>query len=793
MIKELKSLSTTLTGMLFLLMFSGLTGIFLWVLPGTFNIIDSGYADMAPFFTLAHVLLLILIPALSMKTFAEEKHSKTMDLLLTRPVSLWRIIANKIIAIGVVVASALLLSFTSVYTLYIYALPAGNIDLAAIAGSYLGILCFALTLIGLSVFTSSLTSNQIVAFILAAVGSIGLYYGFELLASLSASGKTQLLIKNYGLYAHIVSMQRGVINSQNLLILFSYAFLFYFLTELVLSVKKNPRRLLCFLLLVAGINMLGNIVSFRWDLTAEKRYSTGTQTHAILKQLEKPVDIQLYLDGDLNVGFARLQRAAIDLITDMAAIAPQSIRLHIIDPHAASPDLQKQLQAEGIQGILVNEKESAGKSTQKVVYPWIKIHYDEREMPISILVHHPEKSGEENLNASIENLEYRIVKGLNDLTQNRYNRKIAFLEGHAELPEDAVKDITDKLSQYYQVDRGRLSGQVGELNSYQAIIIAGAQTPFSEAEKYEIDQYLMQGGRLLWCVNGVVLDYRQLAATGESPTMANELNLEDMLFMYGIRINPLLVQDLQCLSLPVMVKTEGATDAMQALPWFYAPLLTPNRKHPITKDILHVKSEFVSTLDFVGTQPSINKTPLLYTSEYTQEVKIPQMVSFSSTSQQPDMQLFNKQSLMVAALLEGSFPSVFTLRKTPDAITNAQPFEKQSRHTKIIVVASEDIIRNDFSELQSGEIQYYPLGYDKHSQITLGNADFILNAINYLTDDAGLMPLRNKQWQLRLLDRKKANEATLPIFLLNIVFPITLIAAVFLRIIFFRKRKYRKR
>ena len=744
---------------------------------------------MSPFFSLVPNLLLILIPALSMRAFSEEKRSKTLDLLLTRPIGLWRIVANKILAVWIVVALAFILTLGSFITIFIYALPMGNVDTGAIIGSYAGMLCFSLTLIAFSVLMSALTSNQVIAFISSVIACATLYYGFDLSATLIPKGYLQVFVESLGLRVHVHAMQRGVIDSCDLLVMLSYTFVFYLLTWVVLSVKSNRKLLLAAFMAIVVVNVFGTFCHFRWDLTAEKRYTISKQTRDLIQQLDQPVNMELYLSGDINAGFTRLKQATTDLIHDLDAFAPRRINLQVIDPyHPDQTELLKSLENESIRGVSVNERDRAGKLTHKVLYPWLKIRYGERELSVSLLVHHPEKSGEENLNASIENLEYQIAKSIHTLTQTE-EKKIAFLEGHGELPEELLKDISDRLSEYYRIDRGQISGRHGELDEYEVVVIAGAQSPFSEQEKYIIDQYLMQGGKLLLCINGVTLDLQKLTTYGESPSMVNELNLEDMLFTYGIRVNPVLIQDMQCLQVPVNIKEENKKKEVRNIPWFYAPILTPNPQHPVTKDILHVKSEFASTLEFTGVQTEIQKTPLLYTSDYTKEIEVPYMVTFNNDIQDIDMKTFNKKRLPVAALLEGSFSSVFNLRSVPEGIAQPKASLTQSKKTGIIVIASEDIIMNEVSE-KNNTIQYFPVGYDKYSQITFGNAPFITNAVNYLTDDADLMLLYNKQWKLRLLDTTKINASGYHILSLNILLPVVVVLVIYLIILLIRKKRY---
>lgn len=779
--KELGSLVNTPVGILFLVLFVVVSGSLLWFLPGAYNIKEGGYATMDSFFVLAPVLLIVLIPALSMRSFSEERKSKTLDLLLTRPVGVPSIVAAKTGAVFVVVLLAFLLSLAHPLLLSYYALSVGSLDWGACAGAYIGLIYFSLSIISLSIFTSSLTSNQIVAYIAGVSGSFILYYGFELLASLF-SGSVAASISQWGMLSHILSMKRGVIDGRDLVVLFVYTLLFYLLTCRVLSLRKSGKSLLLALVGLLVFGLAGTLLPVRWDLTAEKRHTLSEPTKQLLNNLPFPLELTSYLDGDLNPGFLRLKQSLSDLMLDFSRQASGKVHFRSVDPYRSADPAAfiKELDGRGVRGIAVNEKRADGGFVQKIVFPCIEISCGGKSIVFSPLVRHPDKSGEENLNASIENLEYELARAISELSRDR-ERKIAFLEGHGELPEADLQDITDRLSRYYTIDRGRISGSKAELDAYDAIVIAGPQSAFSEQEKFVIDQYLMQGGKLLLLMNGVLLDYRALAEEGESPSMPNQSNLDDILFHYGLRINPVLIKDLQSLTIPVSVKEDGLNAVIKPIRWHYAPLLNPSAGHPVSKGLLHVKSEFASSIDFTGKDPAVRKTPLLYTSAHSKEVNVPEMIRLDINEYQSVDKEFVQSELVVAALLEGSFSSVFTHRDIPEGLPAYDSIRARSPETRMIVVASEEIIRNEPGQA---------LGYDSYSEITFGNVDFLLHSLHYLTDDLSLMSLREKHWTLRLLDRNKMQDKPALPFLFTLILPLVLIVSCWLAYFFIRKRRY---
>jgi ABC-2 type transport system permease protein len=428
-----------------------------------------------------------------------------------------------------------------------------------------------------------------------------------------------------------------------------------------------------------------------------------------------------------------------------------------------------------MQGISVNERSGDGKLTQNIIFPYALVKYQDRQIPVSLLVNQPGRSGEDNLNLSSELLEYKFVHAIRLITQKE-SKRIVFLEGHGEFPEETVSEITDRLSYEYTIDRGILSGNPEELNGYDLVIIAGAQSPFSEADKFVLDQYLMQGGSLLCLVNGIQLhEYEELAQTGETLSRVNDLNLNDLFFTYGFRINPVILQDIQSLHIPVAtVNDSGKTDYISK-PWYYAPLLIPANQSEITKGLSLVKAGFASTISFVGENTANRKEVLLSSSPYAYTIPVPAIISLSETDRQPDKSYFNEANLPVAVLLQGVFPSVF---KNRTSFTQNYPaYLSESRPAKIIVAASDELIIN-------------PLGYDRYSQTQFANTEFILNAVDFLTDNTGMSSLKNKSLQLQLLNKQALQQDRNRIIFINIVLPPLVLLLVFLGLSWIRKRKY---
>ena len=393
-------------------------------------------------------------------------------------------------------------------------------------------------------------------------------------------------------------------------------------------------------------------------------------------------------------------------------------------------------------------------------------------------------SGEENLNHSIENLEFAFVEAIHTLTRDSVE-KIAFLEGHGELSERDVFDLSQALSHYYQIDRGALGNETGVLDDYRVVIIADPQEPFSETDKYILDQYLMQGGRIMWVLNGVRFSSDYLSSQGKTPIAPLDLHLNDMLFRYGVRVNPALVQDLQCLPMPVDVSSDPQNPNWQPMPWTYAPLLLTSQASPITRNVMQVSATMASCIDFVGGEDGIRKETLLATSSNSKVTNTPAEVDLSLF--EGSESAFQYAFIPVAASLEGVFASLYAHLLPPEDVILHAPLRKQSEQTKQIVVAAGSTIRNEWQQGQP-----LPLGYDRYTQTQFGNRDFMVNAVLYLTDDTGWMALRQKQVTLRLLNDQRAREQRIGAQIISIILPLIVLAAVAIVVIVVRRKRYMK-
>ena len=525
------------------------------------------------------------------------------------------------------------------------------------------------------------------------------------------------------------------------------------------------------------INLLMNYIVWRWDMTDDKRYSISAPTKALLQDLDAPLTITLLLDGEMNAGFLRLQKATQEMVEELGVYAAGGYQL------LGAPE---QLTTNGygnLEPTVVHERTHKGQTAQTIIYPYAIVQYHDRSQVVTLLKNQRGLSGEENLNHSIENLEFAFAEAIRSLTQDTIE-KIAFLEGHGELDEHDVYDLTQQLAKYYQIDRGTLGTVSGVLDDYKAVIIADPQMPFSETDKYILDQYIMQGGRILWVVNGVRFSDDYLASEGYTPIIALDLNINDMLFRYGVRINHALVQDLQCLPVPVDVSHDPNQPNWQPMPWTFAPLLLTSQVSPITRNVAQVTATMASAIDIVGENDGIRKEVLLATSSASRLTSAPAKVDLSMGS---DSEGFNQAFVPVAVSLEGVFPSIYAHLLPPEEVTLTTPLLRESKPTRQIVVAAGSTIRNDWQQGQP-----LPLGYDRYTQMQFGNRDFMVNAVLHLTDDQGWLQLRQKEFTLRLINDQRARQTRIAAQVISIVIPLALLAIVGGAVLILRRKRYVK-
>jgi ABC-2 type transport system permease protein len=556
--------------------------------------------------------------------------------------------------------------------------------------------------------------------------------------------------------------------------------------------KKDFTQLIIVIVAIIIINILSQFAFTRIDFTKEKRYTISNISTQILQDLKEPVKVTIYLEGDFPSGFKRLRSATKDLLIDYKAYAGNNLEYEFVDPIAGKNQQEQeevfnQLQRKGIEPTNLSIKTESGLS-QKMIFPAAIVSYRGKEIPVKLLQTRIGVSPEEVLNNSIQNLEYAFSSAIKKISSGGKPR-VGFTEGHGELDDAHLADAMKSLSDGYEAGRINLSQITYDgISKLKVMIIAKPETQFSELEKYKIDQFLMNGGKIIWTIDQVNADLDSMRSSrkGEQLAFQKKLNLDDQLFTYGIRINYDLIGDMNCGQIPVSTGEVAGQAQIQMVPWLFYPIIMPVSLHPMVKNLDGIKTEFINTIDTIATK-NVKKTILLTTSPYNRELQTPTIISLNMIEDTPDPKLFQSTPKPVCVLLEGSFKSNFLNRPIPEGVNFPVANINKSVNTKMLVFSDGDIFKNEISA-KDGSV--FPLGYDKYNQQTYGNKTFLLNALDYLTDDSGLISLRTKEIKLRLLDKGKLVAEKTKWQLINTLFPLIMLIAFGIFQHIYRKRKY---
>ena len=558
------------------------------------------------------------------------------------------------------------------------------------------------------------------------------------------------------------------------------------------STQINIKTLWITIFVLVVLNVLGTLFFYRFDLTKDKRYTLSDTSLQIVKQVKNPLSIKIYMQGDLPADFRRLQQETKQLLEEFQAYN-SNIVFEFVDPlenEDESESLTKSLFQKGLTpvNITVDDK---GKQSQAMVFPWAIAVYNNKEVNIPLLKNIMGATTEQKVKGSIQHLEYSIADAINKITKDK-QKKVAIIKGNGEMKEIHIAKMLMQIRESYYIGPFTLdsvskdpNGTLNALKKYDLAIIAKPTETFSDEEKQVLDQFIMNGGKTLWLIDQVSADmdslYNQAGATLAYP---RDLNLTDMFFKYGVRINPDLIKDEQGSPIKLATGEQGSATQYQDFVWKFAPLVSPESKHPIVKNLGGIKFDFASPIDTL--KNGIKKTVLLQSSPYSKKIGAPVEVNLGIVSEQTSPKDYlNKGNLVLSVLLEGSFHSAFENRVLP---FKENSFQSKGKPTKMIVVADGDIARNQLDK--NG--MPVELGYDQRSGNLYDNKDFMMNCINYLLDDTGLINIRSKDLELPLLDKEKVFENYSQTQFITIGLPILILLVFGLVFTYLRKRKYSK-
>jgi ABC-2 type transport system permease protein len=494
-----------------------------------------------------------------------------------------------------------------------------------------------------------------------------------------------------------------------------------------------------------------------------------------MQQIDDIAYVRVYMDGEMPVEFKKLRRSIKETLNELQIYGRNNLQYDFINPSAGNETEREafftELISKGIEPFTVQINDDEGGAIQRNIFPAATVRYKGKEKSINFFKYNDRLLPEENINLAYQNIEFELISTIKLLSRKDFPN-IAFINGHGELDDYETRDLERELSQFYNINHVTLNGKVGILDTYKTVIVAKPQNAWSEDDKLVIDQYIMNGGNVAWFIDAVNIHADSLAKGEFTYAVQNMHNLDDLLFRYGARINADLIQDLQCAYIPVNIAVAGSQPNFQPEQWLYYPLLFANYENIITKGINLVKSQYASTLDFVGSSKSnVHKTPLLYTSNRVKLTKMPAIISLAQINDKITEIDFNHSFKTVAAIFEGNFESGFKNRIL-NKYNNGNPFDftAESKRVKMFIASDGDIIRNDVVR-RASRTDIFPLGYDRYMKRTFGNKDFVKNIILYLTDDSGLLEIHAREISLRLLDKEMIVLNRNRIILVNTLLP----------------------
>ncbi|MBD2751829.1 gliding motility-associated ABC transporter substrate-binding protein GldG [Spirosoma validum] len=552
--------------------------------------------------------------------------------------------------------------------------------------------------------------------------------------------------------------------------------------------KFASLRTLLVIAALLAVNVLSAFVFFRLDLTQEKRYTLSSATQTLLADLPDDIHVDVYLTGDLPPAFKRLENAVRETLDEFQARAGKTVTYRFIDPTVIANADEKnkfidQLQQRGLAPTNLFATEG-GKRTEKLIFPGAVVSYKGKEIAVLLLKGNKTASKEEQLNQSYEGVEFQLASAIQQLTQTEGNRRrVGLLYGHTQVPPSRFADLLASVQASYDLFFVDMT-KPGPIAGVDAVLVPKPDRPFSEDELFKLDQFVVNGGRALFFVDGQRVDSVNNEGTYAQPI---SLNLDDLFFRWGVRINRDVVKDFYCAPIPITVGNLGDKPNVQLLPWRFYPLLNNfgTSGNPIVRNLDAVLGRFVSTLDTVRSA-NIRKTPLLMTSPYTKVLKAPALISYNEARQQPDPQTYNGGVHIVGCLLEGKFQSMFANRILPGD-PRAAGFKTEGVDSRVLVCSDGDLIVNDVDYKRNTP---YPLGFDRFTRNTYANKDFALNAINYLVDPNGVIAARTRTVTLRPLDKIRVDANRTGWQLLNLLGPLALVGLVGGVWQFMRRQKY---
>ena len=731
--------------------------LFLWFFDTPFNILSIGFGSLSTFFELSPWLFLLLIPALSMRSFSEERNTGTFELLMTKPLNAIDIYGGKFLGITAVFSIALLPTLLNIFAINNLLTPDSYLDWGSIVGSYIGLIGVGFLFLALSLCSSLLIKNQIASFIVGVLACFTQFYLWSFLAELSGYNWVYQIISNIGIQTHYLSISRGVLTLKAIIYFTGLFISISCLSVLLIKNNETPKKALKTpLLIIFFTTLLTNLSSvskLQIDLTQDQRYSLAEATIYKLNNLEQPLRIDVFLEGELPGPYVNFRNEVDAVITQLKNQSNQII-VNYNDPFdfGTTEQIIQEMQKYGMSPETIIENKD-GKRNESIIFPWIILNSGERSERISLIQNQLGDTQKIKLTRSLQQLEYQIMDGIHKITLTS-KPTIAVLTSHQTSENIKIADLLKSLRPYYNLASFNIKEEgltdqksLDNLNQFDLLLVSNPKEEFTRNEKYILDQFSLNGGSQFWMLDGLNIDIESLFnSKGKTQSFPRNLNLDDYFFNYGIKIQKKIIQDLY--NAPIVLAS-GSKENTQYLqyPWPYYPVSRPEKSSQIGKDIGPIITKFVSPIDTISN--NLLKKPILKSSKFTKSTSVSKLISLELAGQKNEPSSFDEADKILGITVEGKTTSLFKNRIKPINLQNS----KEEGPVKMIIFGDGNLAEN-----QTNKGVPLSLGYDKWTNNFYSNKSLILNSIHYLTENNDRLSLREKTWQVAFLDEQKINK-----------------------------------